>query len=162
MLERNSTIYWINMQNVRNLVPIGSLLLGIAVAILLHLYLPVKTVIEYPWTLLGILMIVVGIVQFASAAMLFSRQKTDIRPAGTPTSLITSGPYRYTRNPIYGANMIVLLGVSFLLGSLSPFITIPLYFLIVNTFVVPLEEHMLRSVFGDAYLEYKKRVRRWI
>ncbi|MSR68017.1 isoprenylcysteine carboxylmethyltransferase family protein [Candidatus Peribacteria bacterium] len=150
------------MSSFRNIIPIGSLILGIILAVTLHFNFPLQTVISEPWTLLGIPLIVFGILQFGFSVSHFVRHKTDIRPSGKPTSLIMSGPFRYTRNPIYLANIIVLLGVCLLLGSVASFIVIPLYFIIVNSFIVPFEEEMLVSVFTERYQEYKKRVRRWL
>ncbi len=150
------------MSPVRNLIPIGSLVLGIIFALVLHSNFPLQTVIEYPWTLLGIPLIVFGLLQFTLSVSHFVRHKTDIRPSGKPTTLIVNGPFRYTRNPIYLANMIVLLGVCLLLGSVASFIVIPLYFVIVNSFIVPFEEAMLVTVFSEQYNEYTKRVRRWL
>lgn len=150
------------MSNVRNVVPIGSLTLGIILAITLHSFFPRPAIIGYPWTHCGTLVIIAGIAQFVASVSLFVRKKTDIRPGGMPTSLIAEGPYRYTRNPIYLANMMVLLGVCLLLGSLVPFIVLPLYFAIVNTFIVPFEERRLISIFGQQYRGYQIRVRRWL
>lgn len=146
----------------RNLIPIGSLTLCIIAAILLHVYAPIKIIIFYPWTLIGIGGIGLGILQFISAASLFVKHKTDIRPSGRPSRLIDTGPYRYSRNPIYVANIMVLTGVCVLLGSASPFIVIPIYFSVVNTFVVPFEEATLGTIFTEQYTEYAKRVRRWL
>ncbi len=146
----------------RNFTPIGTLTLCIIAAFLLDLYVPIQIVITYPWTLIGVVGIVIGILQFVSAATLFYRHKTDIRPSGRPSKLLDTGPYRYSRNPIYAANIMVLTGVCIFLGSASPFIVIPLYFTLVNTLVIPFEEATLRSIFTEQYADYAKRVRRWL
>ncbi|TSD00610.1 MAG: hypothetical protein Greene101449_82 [Candidatus Peregrinibacteria bacterium Greene1014_49] len=146
----------------RNATPLGSLTLGIALAITLDQFLPVRVVIDYPFTTLGVLPIVAGVLQFSWCVSLFTNAKTELAPGGMPTTLVTSGPYRYTRNPIYLANMLVLLGTCVMLGSLSPFIVIPLFFLVVNTFIIPFEERRLHSIFGEDYAAFQRRVRRWL
>ena len=150
------------ISSIRNAIPIGSLVLGIIIAIVLHLYVPTVGIIEYPITLLGIVIIVLGILLFAWSVSRFIKYKTDIRPAGAPSTLMTSGPYAYSRNPIYSANILVLLGVCVLLGSLLPFIVIPLYITIVSTLVIPFEELRLRETFGNTYKDYQAHVGRWI
>lgn len=150
------------MTAVRNLTPITCLVLGIVLAITVHRTIASMQIIPEPITIFGIVPIILGIALFACAVSCFARKKTDIRPGGVPTAFIQSGPYRYTRNPIYMANMLVLLGVCILLGSLLPFITIPLYFIIIRIVIVPFEEKRLESIFGREYVDYKKRVRRWL
>lgn len=107
------------------------------------------------------MIIVFAIFLFGWSVSRFMKYKTDIRPVGAPSTLMTSGPYAYSRNPIYAANIIVLLGVCLLLGSLLPFVVILVYIAIVRTFVIPFEEQKLTETFGNAYRDYQARVGRW-
>ncbi|MDH3660672.1 MAG: isoprenylcysteine carboxylmethyltransferase family protein, partial [Alphaproteobacteria bacterium] len=91
------------------------------------------------------------------AERLFARADTGVRPF-TPST----APYRFTRNLMYMGMMLVLLGGFFLAGSLGSFLVIPIFFWWIHTnFVLPEEEHMV-SHFGEAYLAYKQKTRRWI
>ncbi|MGD8996491.1 MAG: isoprenylcysteine carboxylmethyltransferase family protein [Anaerolineae bacterium] len=76
--------------------------------------------------------------------------------------LVVTGPFRISRNPVYLSGVVVSLGIATLLGSLITFLFPVLLFLVLNTWYVPNEESRLHRVFGDEYLEYKQRVRRWI
>lgn len=93
---------------------------------------------------------------------LFHRHTTTIRPGEKSTALITDGPYRFTRNPIYLGMALVLAGLALLLGSLLPLLVVPFFILVIDALVIRLEERMLTSEFGDTYRSYTKRVRRWL
>ena len=72
------------------------------------------------------------------------------------------GPYKFTRNPMYLGMAGILLGAAVYMGSITPFVVIPAFMaLITERFIVP-EEAKLEAAFGGQYLEYKKRVRRWL
>jgi protein-S-isoprenylcysteine O-methyltransferase Ste14 len=94
--------------------------------------------------------------------MMFRRADTTIKPFQESSALITSGPFRLSRNPMYVSMTSVLLGVALLLGSLSPFLVLPLLMVLIQRrFIVP-EESMLAATFGDAYAAYVRGVRRWL
>jgi len=83
-------------------------------------------------------------------------------PFQTPSTLVVEGPYKFSRNPIYLAVTILLIGLAILVGSLSIFIVAIVLFIIFQKWFVGWEEKKLEEVFGEEYLEYKKRVRRWL
>jgi protein-S-isoprenylcysteine O-methyltransferase Ste14 len=76
--------------------------------------------------------------------------------------LITGGPFRWSRNPMYVGLSVVYLGVSVLVGSAWPLVLlgVPLGFL--RLFTIPVEEQSMREAFGPEYLAYATRVRRWL
>lgn len=150
------------MSRIRDVIPIGSLILGIVAAVLLYKADPAVPSIGYPANLVGIAFVALGILLVARSIAIFVKRKTDIRPGGSPTTLITDGPYRYTRNPIYTGNMLILFGVCLLIGTLLPFVVIPAYFVVVSTLVIPFEEQKLTATFGGAYTEYQAKVGRWM
>ena len=76
--------------------------------------------------------------------------------------LITSGPYRYTRNPIYVGMTAVYLSVALLANAAWPLVMLPVVLVIVATMVIGREERYLSRTFGEEYLEYCRRVRRWL
>jgi len=100
----------------------------------------------------GFVFVVVGIGFAFSALGIFKKTKTTTVPHETPSTLVTSGPYRFTRNPMY-------VGLTL---EIWPAIVLPLLLAYVNFVVIPVEEQSLRGVFGDAYQEYGARVGRWL
>ncbi|SRR6056297_2713677 len=109
-----------------------------------------------------------GIIMLAGLALLvvsgglFSRAGTGMVPFRDVKVLVTHGVYGRTRNPMYLAMVLVLAGVAITVGALSALIVPPLFMLIVyRRYVLP-EEEMLRELFGDEYLAYCARVRRWL
>src|SRR6516225_1843229 len=79
-----------------------------------------------------------------------------------PSVLITRGPYRFTRNPMYVAELGLWLGWALFFGSPAVFLGFTALLIVVNLVLVPREERTLETVFGQVYLDYKNRVSRWI
>ena len=94
--------------------------------------------------------------------MLFKRAGTPIIPFEKSTSLLTHGIYRYTRNPIYLGMLIILAGAAVFLGSLTPFLVLPVFFFIIQEGYIRHEEPFLERIFGEQYRAYRRRVRRWL
>jgi protein-S-isoprenylcysteine O-methyltransferase Ste14 len=92
----------------------------------------------------------------------FIRAKTGIVPITPATTLVADGPYRFTRNPMYLALTVVYLGAALLYDSLWPLLLLPLAIACIQLYVIPREERYLASKFGDEYLAYQRRVRRWV
>ncbi|HPQ41032.1 MAG TPA: isoprenylcysteine carboxylmethyltransferase family protein [bacterium] len=90
------------------------------------------------------------------------KHKTTAEPTGIPGRLVCSGPFRFSRNPMYSAQSVLLAGTGFLLGSFWPFFAIPLMVLALYRLVIVPEERCLEKIFGQEYREYCKTVRRWI
>jgi protein-S-isoprenylcysteine O-methyltransferase Ste14 len=112
--------------------------------------------------LAGFFLIGAGIAIAFSAVGLFKRKSTTTVPFEAPTTLVTSGPYRFTRNPMYVGLTIVYFGVAATRLEIWPLVVLPLLLAYVNFEVIPFEERRLRDVFGDAYQQYGLRVRRWL
>jgi protein-S-isoprenylcysteine O-methyltransferase Ste14 len=129
-------------------------------------FFPKKINIPYPYNLLGVLVIGLGfmLVVWANYTLLFvGKIGLNARePFQTPSTLVKEGPYRFSRNPIYLSIIIILIGLAILVGSLSIFIIALLLFIILWKWFVSWEEKKLEEAFGEEYLEYKKRVRRWL
>ena len=93
---------------------------------------------------------------------MFKKAGTVIKPQDTPTVLVTHGPFRFSRNPIYLGAIVGLTGLALGVGSL-PFYAVPLLMaLILSLGYIPMEERNLEAALGQSYLDYKARVRRWI
>jgi protein-S-isoprenylcysteine O-methyltransferase Ste14 len=111
----------------------------------------------------------VGGLLVAIAAALFRYSTTQFRMAGTPvpgnkptTAIVRTGPYRFSRNPIYLAFFALHLGLAIWANSLWLMATLIATVAIIAVVVVPREERYLTGRFGAEYLEYKASVRRWL
>jgi protein-S-isoprenylcysteine O-methyltransferase Ste14 len=109
-----------------------------------------------------------GLLLFAAGAWIagwglltFHRAKTTTTPGEAPSRLVTGGPYRFTRNPMYLGLTIAYLGEAGLLVQVWPLPLLVLAVVYVRWFVIPVEEASL-GAFGDAYSRYRSRVRRWL
>lgn len=87
---------------------------------------------------------------------------TNISTRKPSNTIVTVSVYSYTRNPIYLSMIIVLIAFALYFNSLWSIIVIPFFILIIQKGVIEREEKYLEKKFGDEYLNYKKRVRRWI
>lgn len=133
----------------------------IVLTLILHFNIPIKKMINYPYNLIGIVVLLFGLYIALQGKRTFDRLGTSVM-FRKPTKLSTGGLFKHTRNPMYLGVTISLLGISILLGSLISFIAPILFFLIINIFFIPFEERWLTELFGKDYLQYKKKVRRWI
>jgi protein-S-isoprenylcysteine O-methyltransferase Ste14 len=104
----------------------------------------------------------IGIAFAFPALGIFRKTRTTIVPHDTPSTLVTSGPYRFTRNPMYVGLTLQYLGVAGASLEIWPAILLPLMLAYINFVIIPVEEQNLRGVFGDAYAEYGARVGRWL
>lgn len=125
---------------------------------------PLATFIEAPVTQLAYLFAAIGLTFDLSSLFLFIKSKTTanpIKPKNTK-KLVVTGFYQYSRNPMYVGLFFLLLAWAWYMGALSPFIGLPLFIFIVTIQQIKPEEQALEEIFGQAYLDYKQQVRRWI
>lgn len=92
----------------------------------------------------------------------FHAARTDVRPDRPDTALITAGLYRYTRNPLYIVLSLVQVTAAVWLNNLWILLLLPLSITVITRYAIAREERYLEKVFGQDYLDYKKRVRRWL
>ena len=112
----------------------------------------------------ALVLLVVGVALMVGAAGSFFRVKTTInpmRPAQT-TSLVTTGLFGFSRNPIYLGDLLLLIALFFWLGNVINIIFLPLFVWLINRFQIEPEERALSQLFGDTYRDYCKKVRRWV
>ncbi len=117
--------------------------------------LPVRLALALPLFLLAVS---IGVWAFHT----FRRGRTSPMPFGTPAELLTSGPFRLSRNPLYVALILSLTAFSALLDSAWVLASVPVLALALDHFIIPGEEARLRQVFGDRYTAYSGKVRRWL
>lgn len=134
----------------------------IALPIVSHYLFPIVSVVPRPYTYLGIALMLPGVALSMWASSTFRRAGASYQLRGQSSDLVSSGPFRISRNPMYLAMLLWLLGLAILLGSLTPFLFPVLLFLIANFLMVPLEERHLEKTMGKPYLDYKTHVRRWL
>jgi len=91
----------------------------------------------------------------------FGRAGTNVNPERPATTLVTAGPFRFIRNPMYLGFPLILAGVSLAGGLEWGLVLIPLLWLSLHFFVVRREERYLLGKFGEPYAQYCRRVRRW-
>jgi protein-S-isoprenylcysteine O-methyltransferase Ste14 len=123
---------------------------------------PIATIDHPPYSYFGFVVIGAGIVLDLWSSSLFIKGKTTVSPYGMPTSLVTTGPFRISRNPMYLGMAVILLGVALLSGTLVTFAFPAIFVIIVETQLIPDEERKLEKIFGEQYKEYKRNVRQWI
>ncbi|WP_407295067.1 methyltransferase family protein [Stutzerimonas zhaodongensis] len=105
--------------------------------------------------------ITVGIALMLWSAVEMFRHRTTINPYGKPSSLLQSGPFRFSRNPIYLGDTLIYCGIGLLLHSVWPWLLLPLLVACMQRTVIVHEERLLLRLFGDDYRIYRRRVRRW-
>jgi len=127
-----------------------------------HLILPIKGLIYAPYTYVGIAFVLAGVVLNVRSVALLKKHDTTVDFHRTPNELVIDGPFRLSRNPIYLSGVMLSLGISIALGSLITFVFPIALLTVLNRFYIPTEEAELEKAFGEEYLRYKQRVRRWI
>ncbi len=139
----------------------------IVAGIVTHLYVPslraFDIVVPTVSTIVAVALLMLGQILILRSSYLFAREKTEILPASEKNSaLVTEGPYRFTRNPMYLGLVASVLGFAVYFGTLPLFVSAVVLFLILNTLFIPFEEAKMRRQFGAEYDAYVARVRRWI
>jgi protein-S-isoprenylcysteine O-methyltransferase Ste14 len=125
----------------------------------------------YPWSFdaeseglrwAGWLLVVIGLVLAPSSAVMFGLRRTTLNPVGQPAHLVTTGAFRWTRNPMYLGVSVIYVGLALVLDVVWALLLIPGPLLVMNVVTIPGEEAALRNQFGQAYVDYCQRVRRWL
>jgi len=113
-----------------------------------------------PW--FGVTLGLMGFSLMMWAWWLFKQRDLAICPTARTASMITHGPYRFTRNPMYLGMILMMLGLALYLGTLPFYLSAVSYFAILNFVFCPFEENKLSYAFGEEYSQYKVQVRRWL
>jgi protein-S-isoprenylcysteine O-methyltransferase Ste14 len=131
---------------------------------LLNKYIPVVHFIESPWNRVGLsIVIAAGLFDLWSLFLFFKKRTTPnpMKPENT-TGLVITGLYKISRNPMYVGLLIMLFGFAIWLGSLTPFLVLPLFYIVITAMQIKPEERFLLKKFGKEYQTYKDSVKRWL
>ncbi len=140
-------------------------LLFIAVVVggrMLDQWLPTPWIPAGPAHFAGTVLIVLGLANDVWCALTLSRHNTTILPHHAVTALVTSGPYRHSRNPIYVSELVMTLGCGLLLRSPAIVLLIPVLFYALTKLAIEPEERHLREKFGEAFERFRARTPRWL
>ena len=134
---------------------------AIVLGLVLHLVWPLRVVPPSLNTPIGVVVTLLAVSLFVYAVRTFRRAGTPV-PGNLPTTtIVRSGPYRFTRNPIYLAFSLFHLGLALWVNSLALLITLAAPVAVMSLLVIPREERYLEARFPSEYLSYKASARRW-
>lgn len=136
----------------------GTLLLGLV----LHWLTPVPVLRPWVARLLGVAVLVPSIWLAGAAEKAFKRAGTNIRPDQPSLVLLSDGPFRFSRNPLYLATTGMYVAVALLVNALWPLVLLIPMLAVLHWGVIRREERYLEDKFGAPYREYRQRVRRWV
>ena len=138
------------------------LLIAIVTILTLHLLFPVTWIVPSLWNLLGLFFIALGMIMNVIADKTFHQAGTTVKPFKESSSLVTNGVFQISRNPMYLGMVMILTGIAVLLRSLSPFLVIVLFVILIDRTYIKVEEQMLAEKFGTMWQTYKAKTRRWL
>jgi protein-S-isoprenylcysteine O-methyltransferase Ste14 len=144
------------------MLPPAYLFIALSSMMLLHLFFPALVLIPGPWNAAGLLPLALGVALNLVAGKTFIRSGNRVRALEAPQKLVTSGVYRFSRNPMYLGMVLILAGIAFLLATLTPFIIVPVFAVVMDRVFIDAEETVLEERFGDRYRQYRQEVRRWL
>ena len=119
--------------------------------------LPVRYLLAVSVGLAGTVITSLGVLSFRLANTTVNPMKPD-----TSSSLVLSGVYAYSRNPMYLGFLLVLVGWAIFLSNVLAFLPLPVFIVYMNRFQIEPEERVLTSLFGQAFAAYQSRVHRWL
>lgn len=119
---------------------------------------------NYSNNTIGLFLLILGLVVFISAVKSFRVHKTTVNPLEPrkASSLVTSGIFKFSRNPMYLGMLIVLLSISFKFNLFGGMITSLFFYIFITKFQIIPEEEAMNELFGNQFIDYVKKTRRWI
>lgn len=133
----------------------------LAVGLLLQRWHPLPILKPFIATVVGIVCVGLGFVGLPSVVA-FRRANTSPKPWVPSTALVTTGPFRYTRNPMYLGFTLLYVGVSLWANAAWPLLFLPIVLVVMHYGVIVREEAYLARTFGEEYQQYRAVVRRWL
>ena len=130
--------------------------------IICSLLIPEWVYLPRPWNNLGFIFLFSDLAIVRNIQNLLKQHQTEINTFKPPQKLVTARLLRYSRNPIYLGFSIALFGVAIVLGNVIAFVSFLAFIIAVNLCYIPFEEAEMEKQFGQDYLAYNKKVRRWL
>ena len=146
----------------RNIYPPTYFNVIIIIMIILHFVIPIAYFIIDYWKLIGIIPAFIGVYLNLAADNEIKKNNTTVKPGEESEILITNGVFRISRNPMYLGMALIHLGIGIFLGSLTPFLIIPIFIVLVDKNFVEVEELLPEEKFGTYWIDYKNITRKWI
>jgi protein-S-isoprenylcysteine O-methyltransferase Ste14 len=147
---------------VKQIFPTTYLLIALIVMLIFHFVIPITKLIPCPWNLLGLIPMIIGILINILADSALHKANTTVKPFQESSALVMDSVYGKSRHPMYLGFVLLLIGVAILLSSLSPWVIIPIFIILVDIVFIRIEELMLAEKFNTTWHRYKKMVRKWI
>ncbi len=142
-------------------IPPNYFYLSIILILPLRFIFPGLNLIPFPVNLSGIALMIAGLYVVYAAYKQFMDKGTPEKFEPS-TCVVSDGLYKYSRNPMYAGGIVFLAGLTILTQNVSGFFVVLLFFLIMNSMFIPFEEKKMERECGESFLEYKKKVRRWL
>jgi len=130
--------------------------------IALHFLFPGIRIIPPLWNLLGVIPLTLGVTINLVTDKAFHKAHTTVKPFEESSVLITNSAFRISRNPMYLGFVLILIGIAFLVGTLTPYVVVLAFAILMDRMYIIVEERMLAAKFGAEWEEYKQRTRRWL
>jgi protein-S-isoprenylcysteine O-methyltransferase Ste14 len=137
---------------------VGALALGLV----LHWIRPAQPLPSLPARVMGVVLVMASGLLARSAEAAMKRAGTNIRPDQPTLAIVSDGPFRFTRNPLYLALTGLYAGIALLVDALWPLLLLAPVLAVLRWGVIAREERYLEAKFGEAYRAYRSRVRRWV
>jgi protein-S-isoprenylcysteine O-methyltransferase Ste14 len=137
------------------------LLAAIALGVVLNLIWPLRFITSAQ-VMAGPVIVFAALLLFALSLREFRAHGTSVRGTERTTTIVRTGPYRFSRNPIYVAFVLFLLGLALWLNNLWLLVALAAFASFISIMIIPREERFLERNFHDPYSEYKAAVRRWL
>ena len=135
----------------KRVLPPTYLFVAITTMVFLHFLAPISNLTPYPWNLLGVIALVIGVTLNLMADAAFKREQTTVKPFEKSSTLITSGVFRMSRHPMYLGMVLILFGIAIFMGSFTPLMVVFIFGVLMELVFVRTEETMLEQQFGPSW-----------
>ncbi len=139
---------------------IAALLLAVTTGI--WFFSPQETLLYIPFNVIAAVSIIIGFAVMTWAWTQFRKSDTAVCPTSKTSLIVTNGAYRYSQNPMYLGMLLILTGVSFIMGTIPAMLAPIVFFIVIDRVFIPYEEDKLINDFGDVYSNYQTATGRWI
>jgi protein-S-isoprenylcysteine O-methyltransferase Ste14 len=135
---------------------------ALVIAVLANWIFPVQMFPDFLRFWFGPIVLIASLVIIVPSIVVFKRAKTPFDVRRAATALVSEGPFRYSRNPGYVALISLCIGIAMIVDNVFMLVTVAIATAYLQRFVVLAEERHMEAQFGEEYLEYKRKVRRWL